>query len=135
MTLNFTNNENNAFTLSTNSNELKFIYKNKDLCKIESNSENNLSKFIVEYENIAVDDKIQITLYGKIEYINLEGGFYGIITDANEKYIPINLQDKLKNYVNHNISIIESYAKKDQVSIYMWGKLLYVESYGIMIVD
>ena len=139
MTLNFTNIKNDKFTLSTNSNELKFTYKNKELCNLQSNSNNDISNLIIEFENIDynIKDEMKDILYGQIKYINLEGGFYGIITESNEKYLPINLQVKLKDYVNDYISITASYSKKghSEIDVYMWGKMLYVESYGIIVID
>ena len=32
---------------------------------------------------------------GTITYINLEGGFYGIVADDGEHYVPINLPSEL----------------------------------------
>ena len=56
---------------------------------------------------------------GKIQYIDLEGGFYGIISDDSEHYDPLNLpsafqQDDLR--VEYRLRILEN-----QSSIHMWG--------------
>ena len=37
-----------------------------------------------------------ISTNGIIKYISLEDGFYGIITEKGEKYLPINLPEKFK---------------------------------------
>jgi len=73
---------------------------------------------------------------GEVVYENLEGGFYGIVVydaDGNPlaKYLPINLQDKLKEDVGNTIKLQSFYSEKDAMSIFMWGTLVYVEAYTI----
>ena len=73
---------------------------------------------------------------GEVVYENLEGGFYGIVVyDASgnplAKYLPINLQDKLKEDVGNTIKLQSFYSEKDAMSIFMWGTLVYVEAYTI----
>jgi hypothetical protein len=61
---------------------------------------------------------------GIIKYITLEGGFYGIITDKQEHYDPINLPDA---YKQDNIRIkFKANYMKDQNNIHMWGELIYI---------
>ncbi|MBI2831089.1 MAG: hypothetical protein HYX79_02395 [Chloroflexi bacterium] len=56
---------------------------------------------------------------GTITYLNLEGGFYGIVGDDGQKYDPMNLdrafqQDGLK--VKFQVKL-----RKDVATIRMWG--------------
>ncbi len=65
---------------------------------------------------------------GEVQYIDLEGGFYGIIGDDGKYYDPINLptkfqEDELK--VSYVLKILEN-----QTSIHVWGtvvKILEIE--------
>jgi hypothetical protein len=69
-------------------------------------------------ENISIQDT------GIIKYIDLEGGFYGIITDKQEQYDPINLPEVFKQ---DNIRIeFKAINAKNQSSIHMWGKTIYI---------
>jgi hypothetical protein len=59
---------------------------------------------------------------GTVQYINLEGGFYGIIDEDGNKYDPVNLPDEFKQdglRVKFSAKIL-----KDQMSIHMWGTLI-----------
>ena len=56
---------------------------------------------------------------GTVKYMSFEGGFYGIVGDSGEKFLPRNLgaefrQDGLR------VSF-EGTASSQPVSIYMWG--------------
>lgn len=70
------------------------------------------------------NEDITIQDTGIIKYIDLEGGFYGIITDKQEHYDPINLPE---TYQQDNIRIeFKAIYVKNQSSIHMWGKLIYI---------
>jgi len=59
---------------------------------------------------------------GTVQYINLEGGFYGIVGEDGNKYDPVNLPDEFKQdglRVKFSAKIL-----KDQMSIHMWGALI-----------
>jgi inhibitor of cysteine peptidase len=59
---------------------------------------------------------------GTVKYISLEGGFYGIITDKNEHYDPINLS---KEFQVDGKRVIFSYKeRKDLASFHMWGIII-----------
>ncbi len=59
---------------------------------------------------------------GTVIYINLEGGFYGIIGDNGEHYDPTNLADEFKN---DSLRISFEYKiSENQISVHMWGKLI-----------
>jgi inhibitor of cysteine peptidase len=70
------------------------------------------------------NEDINIQDTGIIKYIDLEGGFYGIITDKQEQYDPINLPEEFKQ---DNIRIeFKAIYVKNQSSIHIWGKLIYI---------
>jgi hypothetical protein len=61
----------------------------------------------------------QIT--GTVKRINLEGSFYGIITDDGQKYDPVNLPDAFQQdgvRIKAHVEPLEG-----QVSVHMWGTL------------
>ncbi|HEU17142.1 MAG TPA: META domain-containing protein, partial [Methanolinea sp.] len=56
---------------------------------------------------------------GEVTYIDLEGGFYGIITASGERYLPLNLPDEYARaglFVDFTARIAEESA-----TIAMWG--------------
>ena len=60
------------------------------------------------------------TARGIIRYIPLEGGFYGIITDDEKKYLPLNLPEK---YKHDGLRVwFKAKLRKDATTIYMWRK-------------
>jgi len=60
-----------------------------------------------------------IEIRGKIKYINLEGGFYGIIDKQGNKYLPINLP---KQYQVDGLNVfVKAKIRKDIVTTSMWG--------------
>lgn len=57
---------------------------------------------------------------GVVKYVELEGGFWGIITTENVKYEPVNLEHKYRKEdleVSGELKIVENTA-----TIRMWGK-------------
>jgi len=56
---------------------------------------------------------------GTVHYLQMEGGFYGIITDKGEKLLPLNLD---KQYLSPGavIHFSGSYVK-DMMTIQQWG--------------
>ena len=114
-------------------NNLRIENDNKKIQLSVEDNDNNFENLVTEYTQLSLEHREPTSLNGKIEYINLEGGFYGIITESNEKYIPINIQDDLKQYVNKSIIITNSYSKRNTVSIFMWGKLIFVNSFDIVV--
>ncbi|MCK4906738.1 MAG: hypothetical protein KAS64_04275 [Spirochaetes bacterium] len=58
---------------------------------------------------------------GTVTWVNIEGGFYGIITDENKQIEPTNLNDELKvdgKRIRFRYEILNN-----AVSIYMWGEI------------
>ena len=55
-------------------------------------------------------------------FSDLEGGFYGIVDDAGERYDPVNLGDEFKS---DGLRIrFEAKILRDYVSVHMWGRLV-----------
>lgn len=82
---------------------------------------------IAQSQEVAQDETIAI--FGTVVYIDLEGGFYGILSTQGDKYDPINLpiefqHDGLPVYVVAKI-------RTDLGSIHMWGIIIEIlEIYG-----
>lgn len=63
-----------------------------------------------------------LLIKGSVKYISLEGGFYGIISDKNENFDPINLP---KEFQKDDLKILFSYKERnDLYSFHMWGKII-----------
>ena len=77
---------------------------------------------IVTLPGCLLRDKNIVEGNGTITYINLEGGFYGIMADDGEHYVPINLPSEFK--VDGLRVRFKGKIRDDLVSIYMCGTLL-----------
>jgi inhibitor of cysteine peptidase len=59
---------------------------------------------------------------GTVKYIDLEGGFYGIVGDDNKQYEPMNLE---QTYQQDGLRVrFQAKIRQDMASIYMWGKII-----------
>jgi hypothetical protein len=59
---------------------------------------------------------------GTVEYIELEGGFYGIVADDGKKYDPINLAPEFQQ---DGLRVrFEARVRKDLASTHMWGTIV-----------
>jgi hypothetical protein len=57
---------------------------------------------------------------GKIVYVPLEGGFYGLESNKGNKYLPVNLPENLKQ---HGLSIQAKLVKvKGMMGLHIWGE-------------
>ncbi len=63
---------------------------------------------------------------GIIKYINLEGGFYGIVSDNGQKLDPVNLKDEFKKD-GLRVKFVYS-LKKNEANIHQWGKIIEIIS-------
>ncbi len=61
-----------------------------------------------------------ISEVGVVKFINLEGGFYGIVTDDGERYLPLNLPP---DYRKDGLRVrFKAKVMENVKTIYMWGK-------------
>ena len=61
---------------------------------------------------------------GEVRYVDLEGGFYGIISDDGEHYDPTNLPSEFKEgglRISFKLKILEN-----QIGFHMWGTIVEV---------
>ena len=59
---------------------------------------------------------------GTVTYIDLEGGFYGIIGDNQENYDPINLPDEFQQ---DGLKVTFTAKFRDDLADYhMWGRII-----------
>jgi hypothetical protein len=76
----------------------------------------------VRHENNLRTDENTVTATGTIAFMRLEGGFFGIITDDGEKYLPINLPEE---YQKDGLKVtFEGRLRPDISGIHMWGKYI-----------
>ncbi|MBP2145002.1 hypothetical protein J2129_000456 [Methanofollis sp. W23] len=67
-----------------------------------------------------------ITGTGTVTYIDLEGGFYGIIGDDGEHYLPLDLDEAFER---DGLEVRFTLAPADEiVTIQQWGRPVYVVS-------
>jgi hypothetical protein len=68
-----------------------------------------------------------VTITGTVRFIELEGGFFGIVSDTGKHYLPLNLG---RDFRAHGLRVrIEGRLRKDIVTTSMWGTPL--EIHGI----
>jgi len=61
---------------------------------------------------------------GVVSYIDLEGGFYGILTGDGQKLDPVNLPEAFRKDGLRVRARVEDL--KDRISFHMWGQLVRV---------
>ena len=64
----------------------------------------------------------QFSTNGTVTYIDLEGGFYGIIGDNQENYDPINLPDEFQQE-GLQVAFTAKY-RDDLAGFHMWGRII-----------
>jgi hypothetical protein len=67
---------------------------------------------------------------GIIKYIEIEGGFYGIISDDGNKYDPVNLAPEYRKdglRIKAGVSV-----QKNMISIHMWGTLIRINQIQVL---
>ena len=138
--------------------ELGWFYSNiqefnADYTPIDSGCENlcgdvsppsTFESLTTEYQNLPANERQSVTLLGNIVYVDLEGGFYGIeeqmasATDTTPnvpKYLPLNIQSELVGHEGKEIQVTQAYSKlgdDGMVGIFMWGKMIFVDTYEII---
>ncbi len=63
-------------------------------------------------------------LKGKATFVNLEGGFWGIVGDNGDRYFPVNMPDQLK-IEGANVDVSYSMPRNAMTS-QMWGDPIWV---------
>src|SRR5664280_2940728 len=64
-----------------------------------------------------------LSFQGTVKYINLEGGFWGILSEEGKNYDPINLAEEFKQ---EGQRVQVKAVVKDRVGIHMWGTIIEV---------
>lgn len=67
------------------------------------------------------------TVSGKIVFQDLEGGFWGIIDEAGNHWMPINMPEQLK-YPDKKVEVI--IQEVDMMTTSMWGKPVKIISFS-----
>ncbi len=63
---------------------------------------------------------------GTVQYVDLEGGFYGIVGDDGQRFDPTNLSDEFKE---DGLRVrFRARTRDDLMSIRMWGTLVEIVS-------
>jgi len=94
---------------------------NEDQEKQKSNTLQHVKKNQNNVTKIA-DKKMRvkmITLQGTIRYFDLEGGFYGIVTENGQKIFPVNLTEKYR--LNGAQVKVEGELIPNVMTIQQWG--------------
>lgn len=63
-----------------------------------------------------------ISFTGQVVYVDLEGGFWGIIADGGTHYEPINLPEDYQNE-GQRVAVVARILS-DYASIHMWGDII-----------
>ncbi len=63
---------------------------------------------------------------GKVIYISIEGGAYGIIDAAGRKYLPLNMPNQLKK---DGANVVCKIRQADMETTMMWGQPVYIDSF------
>ncbi len=96
--------------------------------RIKNDIEKCVEKFAKEFvsANYALEksETEEPMISGTVRYMEIEGGFYGLVADDGTKYDPINLPAEYKkNGLRVKFTVRE---KKDVMSFHMWGKIVEV---------
>ena len=66
------------------------------------------------------------SVIGTVTYLDLEGGFYGIIGEDGKKYLPLNLDE---GFAEDDLKVRFTYERREGVmSIAMWGQAVNITS-------
>ncbi len=74
-----------------------------------------------------------ISTQAELKYIDLEGGFYGLITAKGEKYVPLNLPLALKNATATPITVqIQATKAPQTIGIMQWGTYINLNRISVL---
>jgi hypothetical protein len=68
------------------------------------------------------EDERQVSGTGTVKRIELEGGFYGIVSDDNKNYDPINLSQSFQT--DGSRVRFKAKIREDLASTHMWGTMI-----------
>lgn len=71
-------------------------------------------------------DQPLLDITGTVHFIELEGGFFGIIADDGTRYEPINLPEECRQD-GLRVHLLAR-ARDDYASIFMWGTIVEIVS-------
>ncbi|WP_448549606.1 hypothetical protein [Thalassotalea fusca] len=75
-------------------------------------------------------NNVQHWSQAKVEYIGLEGGFYGIITNNGQKLLPANLSKELRQ--DGAIVELSGYFEQGVITFQQWGKPFKITSIKLL---
>lgn len=80
-----------------------------------------------QLESSAMIIKPPATLHftGTVKYIDLEGGFWGIVADDGKHYDPINLA---KDYQQEGLRVVVDAVVTNRIGIHMWGTIVEIKA-------
>jgi hypothetical protein len=94
----------------------------------------DFNQLTIHFEQLEEEVREPVQFSGTIEYVELEGGFYGIqipSTNGGVNYIPVNNQDELSQNVGKILTATVAYTETDRVSFYGYGELAFLVEYTI----
>ncbi len=86
--------------------------------------------FVIGFLVVGCNLKNENKTVGTVIFKDLEGGFYGILTDNEKELLPLNLD---KSFKVNNLRIEFNYTESDKVyTIFMWGKPVEVSNIKVL---
>jgi hypothetical protein len=83
----------------------------------------------VEHETVPIplseaitESKNTLNFNGKITYVDVEGGFYGITAEDGRRFMPTNLPDKFKQ--TGLVVAVQAILTENVIGIHMWGQYI-----------
>ncbi|REL25249.1 hypothetical protein DXX93_00855 [Thalassotalea euphylliae] len=67
---------------------------------------------------------------GTVTFLNFEGGFYGIVTDNNEKLLPVNLPKSL--LLEGTKLALKGEVMQGMASTQQWGEVFKISDYKVL---
>jgi len=76
---------------------------------------------MLTFSSVYADDKLLI-FQGEVVFVEIEGGFYGIVDQNGQKYLPSNLPDILKQ---NGLKVRgTAQLKSGKLGFKQWGKMI-----------
>ncbi len=114
-----TSNETDESTQATKTSKEQASDKNvTKLVATPVNAEEKLKGHTVEDMKEKIKDEFSGWQRGRVQFLNLEGGFYGIITDSGKKLLPMNMK---KEFAQNGAIVRVKGKVKNVMTIQQWG--------------